>query len=89
MKKRFRAPKAKDGELKLQWGKLPHDEPDVCIAWGDGASKRDGHLMFNALCGARNRFNSATQDCSVIEDLAARGYDLETIRFSIQKRKEN
>lgn len=85
--KRFRAPKAKDGELKLKWGRLPHDEPDICGAWGDGCSKRDLHLMFNALCGPRNRFNSTTQDISIIEDLADRGYDLETLKFSIQKKQ--
>lgn len=31
--KRMRAIKAKPGELKLAWSKLPHDIPVICYAW--------------------------------------------------------
>lgn len=27
--KRFRTPKLKNGELRVYWGKLPHDSPDA------------------------------------------------------------
>ena len=84
--KRYRAPKAKPGELLLKYGKLPNDHPDVCIAWGgEGADKRDANLIFNTLCDDRYKFNSTETDCSLVEELKKRGYDITTIKFSIRK----
>lgn len=39
--KRFRTPKLKNGEMRVYWGKLPRDEPDVIFSWqGDSALRR-------------------------------------------------
>ena len=84
--KRFRSPKAKPGELKAQWGKLPHDTPDLCYAWGDGVSRADGHLLHNVLSGERFRPGSFERDPSLLDELKARGYDLTTLKISIQKK---
>ena len=89
--KRYRTPKLKNGELRVYWGKLPHDSPDVIYSWqGDRSMKRDTAL----LC---HHFGSKTPDPfekpifskmnpSLIEELEARGYDITTLRFSIMKK---
>ncbi len=89
--KRFRTPKLKDGELRIYWGKLPHNSPDVVFAWqGDSSMKRDSALL-------HYRFGSKHPDPhakpifskmepSLLEDLEARGYDLTTLHFSIRKK---
>lgn len=95
--KRYRAPRAKPGELKAQWGRLPHDDPDLCYAWGEGVSKCDGSLLHSifgckrqrAVYGEereRNHGYPVVFDPSFIEELQARGYDITTLRFSIQKK---
>lgn len=95
--KRWRAPKAKPGELKMQWGKLPHDSPDLCTVWGGGgANKRDANLLHYMLCCQRQRMVYGEEreknggypvvfDPSFIDELKARGYDITTFKFSIQK----
>lgn len=86
--KKYRAPKAKPGELKMQYGKLPYDSPDICMTWGDGCSKRDGNYLYWMLCCKRQVFKDGKMefDPSFIEELEARGYDVTTIKFSIQKK---
>ncbi len=84
MPKMPRAPKSKPGELKLQWGKLPGEsEPEVCGSCGEGCSKSDLYLMFSALC------NEDSINPSIADQLQLRGYDITTIKFSIQKIKKD
>ncbi len=94
MSKRLRAPRAKPGELKAQWGKLPHDRPDICYVWGDGISKADSHLLHNVLTGRRLRIGFIGEeqhviDPSFMEELETRGYDITTLKFSISKKRLN
>ena len=91
---RLRGPKAKPGELKIQWGKLPGrgETPELIYVWGDGCSKQDSHLMHNAMAAKQpdpfvkpifSRMNP-----SFVEELEARGYDLTTLRFYIRKKQQ-
>ena len=34
-RKRYRTPKAKPGELKVSYGKMPYEDPDVIFTWGE------------------------------------------------------
>jgi hypothetical protein len=77
---------AKPGELCAFYGKLPHDQPDVIYAWGEGCSKRDSALLFSVFGSKRPDWQGQLQD-SLLDDLKARGYDLSTIKFSIRKVK--
>jgi hypothetical protein len=86
MAKRWRTPKAKDGELKMQYGKLPHDSPDLCYVRGDGIPKCDGRLLHYMLSGKRYSPVDKAWDASFLEELEKRGYDLTTLKFSIQKK---
>ncbi len=75
-----RAPKAKSGELKMAWGKSAGENSDHHFAWGGGgASKSDANLLSCFF------FNTKLGDKTLIEELKDRGYDLTTIKFSIQK----
>ena len=90
--KRLRAPKLKDGELRMYWGRPSrHDNPDVVLAWqGDASMKHDTNLLHYHLCSkhpdphVRPIFSKMLP--SLIEELQARGYDITTLKFSIQKK---
>lgn len=74
-----RAPRAKAGQLKAQWGKLPDESPDIVYAWGDGCSKRDGALLNYFFTHTPNKAES------LLKELEDRGYDIRTLKFSIEK----
>lgn len=98
MKKRYRRLQAKPGELKAQWGKAEtYEDPDLCYAWGAGIRTCDGRLLHSALTQKWSRTNYdaplgsprfmwSVYDPSFVEELESRGYDLTTLKFSIQKK---
>lgn len=90
--KRFRRPKLKDGELRIYYGKLPHDAPDVVYAWqGDSSMKRDTRLLHYTIGSQRPNLWAkplfSKMEPSLLEELDQRGYDLTTLKFSIMKKK--
>lgn len=91
MAKRYRKPKLKDGELRIYYGKVPHDGPDVILAWqGNSEMKRDTNLLHYYICSKRPDPHKlpifSVMQPSLIEELAARGYDITTLKFSIMKK---
>lgn len=91
MAKRYRTIRAKPGELRAYYGKADRwSGPDVCYAWGDGTSSADGRLLHCALSTERLTFDfpgtGTVFEPSLIKELEARGYDITTLRFTIQKR---
>lgn len=90
--RRLRTPKMKDGELRVYWGREPHDRtPDVMFAWqGDAEMRRDTRLLHSHFSCPRPDphvqpvFSKMLP--SLIEELQARGYDITTLKFSIQKK---
>ncbi len=84
MKKRFKTPKAKDGELlvKGQYG----GECDLFYCWpkNDESMVWDCKLIMIAL-----QRNVVFRGSTLIEELERRGYDITTLKFSIQKKAEN
>lgn len=96
--KRYRRRKAKPGQLIAYYGKAERwDKPDVCIAWGgDGAKQADASLLYVALCAKRMepclRSESPIKSDhkfveSFVEELEKRGYDLTTLKFSIEQKR--
>ena len=51
--KAFSAPRPRSGQLKVQWGKLYDEDPDLIYAAGDGVPRADRHLMHDALSAPR------------------------------------
>lgn len=87
MTKRYGTPRMKDGELKIQYGKLPHENPDLIICRGEGVARADGHLVFNMIDSSRPSYKGTIRP-SILEELEARGYDITTLRFSVCKKKK-
>lgn len=95
MTKRWRKPTAKQGELKVAYGKLDRwSDPDIIFCWGPGTSGRDSRLLHLFFGTERPRTDYSvippriTFDKSMLQELEARGYDLTTLKFSIQKKKD-
>jgi hypothetical protein len=71
--------KAKPGELRMFWNR---GERDVGVAWGsEGATKQDANLLMGVF-GLAPCFTGKI----LTEELADRGYDLATLRFSIKQK---
>jgi len=84
--KRYRRPKVSSGEIKLQKGKCEYDGVDMFIYFGDGVPKRDRALIFNYICSDNINYSGGKYP-SLIEELEKRGYDLDTLRFSVSHKK--
>ncbi|MES2173832.1 MAG: hypothetical protein V4523_07780 [Pseudomonadota bacterium] len=90
--KRWRTPTAKPGEVKIVYGRIDrHNNPDLCVAWGPGTDMRcTGSLMLHALTEKRlqHKFPSGGTEYgpSLIEELEARGFDIQTLRITISKK---
>lgn len=93
-RKRNKILQAKPGQLIAYYGNAEKgDTPSLCTATSrENGSRADGHLLLMALCDnpAMMATHSQEKDMwpfrSLIEELQARGYDLETLRFSIEKK---
>ena len=75
----------KPGVLLAQWGRdASREPPDLIYAYGDGVPRADMHILHNTLSCVR--YVGAGQfSPSFIDELKARGYDITTLRFSVQK----
>ena len=81
MIKRFRTPKAKDGQLLVKYGQQYGDR-DLFYCWpenGDGM-RADSRLLMNAL--ERVEIYDRKPLRKLLEE---RGYDITTLKFTIQK----
>ena len=84
--KRYRAPKVKPGQLKAQLAKV-NGIPDFYVFSLD-KSDEDRQLIMKAFCFGRYNQASKTVGPPLLEILRMRGYDLETLRFSIEKKQQ-
>lgn len=89
MGKRWGQPRARPVELKAQYGKLRYDEPDICFAWGDGVPSCDASLLQMYFSSGFYTPGNFSHSPSLFEELEKRGYDLKTLKFSIQKKTLN
>jgi len=92
--KRYRRrPTPAPGILKVYWGVDGDGEgPDLIIAWGDGVSKGNAHLIHQVFNSERMTLNmdnprEHTWERSLAKELEARGFDLTTLTFSIKKKQ--
>ena len=80
-------PRARSGQIKCQWGKLADADPDLVLCWGDGTAKADANLLHHALSSKDYSPMDKTWHPSLLEELEARGYDLATLKISVEKKK--
>lgn len=81
MSKRWRAPKAKPGELKIAYGKSEGDIDLFYCHGGEGASKRDSRMLSHFIEGT-----TYFEGRNLRQELEYRGYDITTLKFSIQRK---
>lgn len=80
--KRLRLPRAKPGELKAAYGKERGDDPAILYCYGGaGAKKGDSYLVAHFFENVR-----WPDDKNFVQELEARGYDISTLKFSIQQK---
>lgn len=78
--RRYRVVSAKRGELKAAFGRDDCGNISIQYAWGGGgAQKPDARILCNAL-----EENKVFGGQTLAQELEARGYDLTTLRFTIQ-----
>lgn len=83
MTKRYRVPMVKPGQLKVSYGKIPHENPDVLYSHGgNGASRPDARLLSHFFEGI-----TYLEGRSLRQELEHRGYDIKTMKFTIQVKK--
>ena len=82
--KRYRRPKVIEGQIKFQRGRLDGDV-DMCMYYGDNTPKPDRNLVMNTFCFNDYDFINKKPKRSFIKELELRGYDLDTLKFSIKK----
>lgn len=83
MAKRWRAPKAKPGELKIAYGKSEGELDLFYCHGGDGARRCDARLLSHFIEGVKY-----FDERNLREELEYRGYDITTLRFSVMKKPE-
>jgi len=82
VKKRWRKPKANDNEIKIQYGNI-NGEINICYFYGKDFQSQDVHLFHWFL---NNKKSTDYIHGSFLEELKNRGYDISTLKISIQKR---
>lgn len=84
--KRYRRPKVVEGQMKLQRGKVEGDV-DMCVFFGDNVPRCDRALVINIFDQKRMNWDR-TFSPSFLDELENRGYDLDTLKFSIEHKAE-
>tara|TARA_R110000782_G_scaffold65882_1_gene133941 strand:+ start:498 stop:773 length:276 start_codon:yes stop_codon:yes gene_type:complete len=89
--KKYRRPKVSNGQVKLQKHRLMGDL-DICVFYGDDVPRCDRALVMHAFTSKRQGidFNDDMKtiwEPSFIDELENRGYDIDTLRFSIDKKQ--
>lgn len=85
--KRRRVQKLKPGQLKARWANL-EGEPDFYAFTFDKADERHAKLVIKAFCSGRYNQLEKCIDASFLQQLESLGYDLDTLRFSIEKKQK-
>ena len=82
--KRYRKPKVVEGQIKMQKGRIDGENPDMCIFFGDNTPRCDRKLVMNTFCFETYDTGTRKVTPSFISELERRGYDMDTLRFSIE-----
>lgn len=80
-RKRWRTPSAKPGELKVAFGQ-EHGELDLYYCHGGAGSGRADSRLLSLAFESTNILDGR----NLRQELEARGYDITTLKFSIQQK---
>lgn len=84
--KRYRRRPLVKGLLRIYYGKLPGDNPDIIYSGGEGTSKCDRALLHHVIGSERmqldlDRPGHYKFGKSLLQELEERGYDITNIRI--------
>lgn len=82
-------PRARPGQIKLQWANTAEDGRDMYCFRGPGVPKADANLL---LWMAHKKHHSPLDrdwHPSLVEELEARGYDITTLKITVEKKQED
>lgn len=82
--KKYRRPKVIEGAIKFQRGKCD-GEVDMCVFYGDNVPRCDRALVMNLFTSEQLTWDMKIRP-SFIAELESRGYDLDTLKFSIERK---
>lgn len=85
--KRYRRPKIEEGEIRFQRGKID-GEVDMCIYYGDEVPRCDRALVMYTLGEGSYSILTKSIGKSLVDELENRGYDIDTLRFSVKRKKQ-
>lgn len=83
MNKRWRAPKAKPGQLKIAYGKHEGDTDIFYCNGGYGAERCDARMLSSFFQSLKY-----PGEKTMVDELISRGYDITTLKFTIQMRSK-
>lgn len=92
-KKRVRTPQPKDDTLIVSWGRADQfSAPSLVYVYPNRDIKCDTRVVMDALEGPRygytfEAFGVLKEQPSLIAELEARGYDITTLKLTIEKKK--
>jgi hypothetical protein len=82
VKKRYRMPSAKPGELLVKYGKDEFGEEDLYFCYGaNGACRADSKLLSSAFS------RDTGSGKSLLKELEDRGYDITTLKLSVMQKQ--
>lgn len=95
--KRPRVPDAKPNQLLVKWGRVDHfSDPSLVYCHGKGCDRSDSRMLATAIEEPRLQMEFVqfgiaeyVRGPSIADELAARGYDLTTLRITIERCAED
>lgn len=88
MRSKYGQPSAKFGQIKIQYGYSKHEGEDHFMCYGGHEnSRRDVRLLMSSINEKRYNRISGKYENSLMEELEERGYDLRTLKISVEKKE--
>ncbi len=80
-------PRAREGQIKVQWANTAEGGEDLHYFRGEGVGRADGWLLHSAISAPTHSPMKNEWHPSLLEELEARGYDIKTLKISVEKKK--
>ena len=93
MKKQYRRRTTKPETIEIYYGRDSDGNVDLLFGWGDGGNLKGSAIMLlDAIQRPQYRhsfetFPNLKEEPSLLKELEARGFDIETLRISISRKK--
>jgi hypothetical protein len=87
--RRYGPPRPRPGQLKAQWGSIEGETPCLVYAGGEGTAREDRafiHYLLTSINWMGPLHDKWAFEPSFLDELTARGYDITTLKISIEKK---